>query len=437
MKNEVFPKYRELIKQFLCIDDFTADMLEGECNRDLPMNIISRQPFLFHGLLSIITNTLFPFVGLRRNVKAKGDDFIFISCPDPSFRTKTIDLITGDLKYSIIYLPNFHINTTLHYFRFFKNKKIKAFFPTIKLVDVWAAKKKVKGLIKAMNSNERNEEYIKVLSVISSFLIYDRVVKRYMRQVENFNGKWIFEHQKFFFMASVANLHERGIETTMLQHGIFFKPVYDFIPLLCDKVLCCSERERVIYLDNGTASNRVEVLGAPLQTLQLSEKEELPGKHYDLLIMMTMITEKNAALTREVLNYIKGNYDSVLVRMRPRSRKGDEALLSDVLQGMTLSEEGTPISEDILRCDKAVSFSVDANIELSKFHKPFIFIWDQESTELIDQLKCATADNYKEEITKLMTREFYSTFSDDQYKEILGETDVNILRDRFVSYIKR
>ena len=123
--------------------------------------------------------------------------------------------------------------------------------------------------------------------------------------------------------------------------------------------------------------------------------------------------------------------------MRPRSRKGDEALLSDVLQGMTLSEEGTPISEDILRCDKAVSFSVDANIELSKFHKPFIFIWDQESTELIDQLKCATADNYKEEITKLMTREFYSTFSDDQYKEILGETDVNILRDRFVSYIKR
>ena len=49
---------------------------------------------------------------------------------------------------------------------------------------------------------------------------------------------------------------------------------------------------------------------------------------------------------------------------------------------------------------------------------------------------CATADNYQEEIKNLMDQEFYSTFNKEQYNEILGETDVNVLRDRFVRYIK-
>ena len=35
-----------------------------------------------------------------------------------------------------------------------------------------------------------------------------------------------------------------------------------------------------------------------------------------------------------------------------------------------------------------------------------------------------------------MTQDFYSTFSKEQYKEVLGETDVNVLRQKFEDYIR-
>jgi len=437
MKSKVFPQNRAKIKECLGIDDFVADMLEGECNRDVDITLLSRHPFLFPGLLSLITNVLFSIIGLKRKVQSKDDDFIFVSCSDPSFRTKTIDLIASGLNYCIIYLPNFHIRVSIRYHKFFKKNNIKAFFPTIKFGDVIKARSKVNELKKKMDGLGADEDSIKVISIISNYIIYDRVVKRYLSQIESFKGKWILEHQKFIFMATVANLYQRGIKSTMLQHGIFFKPVYDFIPLLCDKVLCCSEREKKIYIDSGTQEKRIEVFGAPLQTLQLTKSSQNNVENYDLLIMMTMVTEKNVELTREVLEYIKGNYDRVLVRMRPRSRKGDEALLSDVLAGMTLSPEGTPIGDDIMNCKKAVSFSVDANVEISKFRKPFIFIWDQDLSEPVEKLNCATANTYKEEIIKLMNNDFYSTFSENQYKDILGETDVEILKKKFSDYIAK
>lgn len=436
MEDSIFLKYRKEIKEILQIDDFAVDILKGESTRLTVLSMPAKHPFLFHGLLAIVTNVLFPLRGLKRKVCSQGDDFVFISCPDVVFRTKTIHLIAGTQKYCIIYLPNFHIPTALQYHKYFKEHHIKAFFPTIKLKYVFQARKRIKCLKRELKDVENSFENTKIWSVFSSFLLYDQVVKKYMEQIGQFHGKWILEHQKFYFLASVANLHARGIESTMLQHGIFFQPVYDFIPLLCDKVLCCSEREKKIYIDNGTAENRVEVLGAPLQTLQVIDNISVVSKRYDLLVMMTLINDENLELTCEVLEFIKNSYRNVLVRMRPRSRKEDEALLANILKDMTISKIGTPIADDIKCCSKVVSFSMDANIEVTKLHKPFIYIWDGAETDFTGELNFATKDNYQCEIRKLMESDFYSSFSEDQYKSILGETNIEYLCEKFGKYVK-
>jgi len=139
-------KYRAQIKEVTQGDDFVADMILFETGRGTDLSKLARHPFLFHGLLGTITNLLYPLIGLKRKViLTQEDDFAFVSCPDPIFRTKTIGLIAGDLKYGIIYLPTFHITAALKYHKFFKEQQIRAYFPTIKLRHVLDAKRKVKA----------------------------------------------------------------------------------------------------------------------------------------------------------------------------------------------------------------------------------------------------------------------------------------------------
>lgn len=432
----LFNHNRDAIKKVYSIDDEAVDMLAFEAGRLKDLSRIGKHTLFYHGLLAILTNFLYPLRGVHREVKSTNDDFILVSCPDPVFRTKSITLIAEGLKYSIIYLPNFHVTSSFKYHDYFRSRGVKAFFPTIKLGYVLSAWRMRKQLVKELiTADEEKAECRKMLSVLSSFAIYDKVVKKYMQELETFSGKWLLEHDKFYFMASVINLHQHKKTCTMLQHGIFFRPSFNFIPLFCDKVLCCSTREKRIYIENGVSENRIGVFGAPLQTLNQANESHTTSKHYDLLVMMTDVKEINIDIMRKVLSYIKENYKSVLVRMRPRSRKADETYLAKELEGMILSSPGTPIEDDISCCDKIVSFSEDANVEIAKMNKPFIVVWTEGVRDPKSMGKCATEENFEEEITKLMTQDFYSTFSKEQYKDVLGETDVKVLRDKFEKYI--
>lgn len=429
-------QHKDSIKKSLGADDFVIDILESECRRIVGVSLTMKYPFLLHGLLALLSNIVFPIVGLKRRVKSQCDDFIFVSCPDKVFRTKTMDLLADDLNYSIIYLPNFHIASAIKYNNYFKGKRAKVFFPTIRIKHVLSARRLFKA-VNLHNGFESKQDEIKFKGVLANYLIYDNMVKTIMHDTESFEGKWLLEHQMFYFIPMVTNLHKNGIPSTELQHGIFFEPNFDFIPLFCDKVLCCSERERKLYEDNGTDRSRVEVFGAPLQTIQPAKAMSNGGNKYNLLVLVTFVNEKNKDLTSSVIQYVKQNYKSVLIRLRPRSRKEDFAQLADELQGMTISKPGIPIEEDILRCDKVLSFSVDANIEVSKFHKPFVYICDEGQAGTLKELRCATIRNYQSEIKKLMEEEFYSTFNREQYNEILGETDIVVLQDKFRNYIKQ
>ena len=427
---------RQQVKTTFHVDDHVVDIIKGEVDHIDKLSISARYTFLFHGLLAIVTNLLYPLVGIKRKVQLKDEDFVFISCPDPVFRTKNLEKIAGELKYSIVYLPNFHVNTAVKYHKFFQSSGINAYFPTIELRQIINALKTVKALIRGIKGMKDDEYGRKWISVLSNYAIYDQVVKAYMTRMEHFRGKWILEHQKFYFMSTVANLYVQGITSTMLQHGIFFKANYYYTPMICDKVLCCSEREKKIYIENGTTPENIIVLGAPIQTLQTGDHSNLTGQHHNVLVLLTRVTEQNVYIVRTIIGYIKDNYKNVLVRLRPRSRKKDKQLLSEVLEGMKISADGTPIGDDIMSSDKVVSFSVDANIEVVKYNKPFVYVWSGDDTESAKYLHCVTVDNYREEISKLMTLDFYSSFNKDQYSEILGETDLSILKNKFKEYIK-
>lgn len=437
MEDSFFDRNRDLLKKVLGINDVVVEMLAFETERRSRYSFLLRHSFLFHGLLSVVSNLLYPLFGLKRKTRISNEDFIFVSCPDTFFRTRNIGLIAGTLKYHIIYLPNFHISSALKYHSFFKKEGIAAFFPTIKLKDILVAKKKFNALRKEIGEvSEVNNQ--KALMVIANFLIQDNVAKEFVNNAASFKGKWILEHDKFYFMPTVVNLHKQGNTCTMLQHGCFVEIDKDFMPLFCDKVLCCSERERQTYISYGVKPENVIAFGAPLQAIGDRQKTGISkGKRYKLLVLLTLVNDESFAPMQSVLRFVQQNYDSVLIRMRPRSKKNDMKLFHEELKGFEISTNKNTLAEDISACDKVISFSEDANLEVAKLNKPFVYIhsWMGKERQLRHDLPYATSENYKEEIHKLMEQDFYSSFNKEQYREILGETDINVLREKFSNYI--
>ena len=154
----LFDYNREVIKKIYSIDDEAVDMLAFEASRLKDLSRIGKHPFFFHGLLALLTNLLYPFRGLHREIKSTNDDFIFVSCPDSVFRTKSIKLIAEGLKYSIIYLPNFHVISSFKYHDYFRDNGVKAFFPTIKLGYVLSAWRMSRQLIKVLTSADEEDD---------------------------------------------------------------------------------------------------------------------------------------------------------------------------------------------------------------------------------------------------------------------------------------
>ena len=435
----VIDAYKQQIIDFFGFDERTDKALSVEADRNSCLTMLMKHPYLFHLALSIISNLIYPLLGLRRKVRINKEEFIFVSCADPVFRTKNIGLITGDLSYCLIYQPNFHLKQTINYHKFFLSQSIKAFFPTVRLQDVIKAWRQLKRFEKAVNLDKRIDGYAVMKSVLSIFLIYSNVTKGYLKDCTEFKGKWILEHQIYFFVPVIYNLRSEGKVTTMLQHGLFFKPTTDFFPLNCDKVLCCSAREKCIYMSEGVEENRVRVLGIPIQTItrpDMISSVENAETDYNLLLLLSIVTKENAPLIKEILTYIKGKYDKVLIRFRPRSRENDIHFLVEAVSDFTISDQSKTIVEDLRRSKKVITFSADAIVEVVKAGRPFLYIWLKEYLDFIEEIQCATIDNYKERVDQLMSSETITSKMQLMAEEMVGEQNVNEIKRRFVEYIR-
>ena len=433
--SKIYKKYRKEIQQLLNVDDLTMDVLEDECDRKKVNGLLSKYPCFFYIVLSILSRCLFFVCGVKRRMNVTDEDFVFVSCPDSIFRTKTIDLIAHGLKYQIIYLPSFHLSAALKYARYFKNEGVKALFPTFRISDILKARSTLKKMKKVVSNCEDFNEYNTFFLQMTSYLIYANLVNRHSSTISTFKGKWIMEHQKFFFIPLISFLRSNKIESVMLQHGCFFKPSYNYIPLYTNKVLTCCELEKQLFVEHGVDSSNVIVFGAPLQTLASDVNSEAP--QFDLLLLMT-IFNANGSLQMNILKHLKESYPNlkVLVRMRPRSRENDMKCLGESLDGFVVSEPGTPIGADLSKADRVICFSEDATFEVLNAHKSFLLVGTKQTMneELYD--KCTTEVNYKEQIEMLLEGKTYSPFTTEEELYMIGEKDIAILHDKFVSFIR-
>lgn len=424
--------------EMLSIDEETFNVLKGEYEeRSLGNKRKAQLLFSLYVLLVFISKLLFGIKGLRQKYCLNGLDFIFISCPDTIFRTRTIDVIAHGMKYQVVYLPSFHLKAALNYHQFFKGN-VDSIFMTFSLKDVLYARKAMKKsqIMKEVKNKIAADEYYSFWCQMFTFFVYDHLAQREFGDVKNGQTKWLLEHQKFFFVPIVHLLKKKGIETIMLQHGCFFKPSFNYFPLYCDKALCCSEREREQYIQSGIAPERVITFGAPLQSITTSIAEYNTNAAYDLLILPTMIKESNKNIHRGVLLYVKKRLgkSKVLVRVRPRSKVDDMAFLREYVDGFDISEEPS-LLVDVLRSKKVITFSEDCSFCLLENKKPFIIVSQDEDKESMNG-RMACSDNYKEEVDKLISSNYYCTVSEEDKKYLIGETDCQMLHDRFLLFIK-
>lgn len=436
MTKDLINKYGTQIKQFLNVDNAGFEALSLEFERTEKLSLLMRHPFLFYGILSLIMEPLYMLYSLKRKVLLSNEDFVFISCPDPIFRTKNINLLAGQLSFCVVYLPNFHIKEAIRYNRYFKTISVRSFYPTIKLKDVISARRKINVFLQDKKVNLDKMDYGKMISMLSNYLIFDGVVKRFLQENREFRGKWLLEHQIYYFVPVVTNLRSIGKESIMLQHGLFFKPTTDFFPLHCDKVLCCSEREKEIYLREGVEKERVKVLGIPLQTMNQNEVEGKCKIEYDLLLLLTFVDNKNVHLIGEVLDFVRQYVDKVLIRFRPRSKENDKKLLENHIKNFAISDSKHSINQDIARSEKVITFSADAIVEVVKCNKPFLYFWLKENQDFLQKFQCATMDNYKDMILSFMEASSYSSTMIEMSNYVVGEQLLDVISNRFCSYIK-
>lgn len=362
------------------------------------------------------------------------EDFVFVSCIDPVHRIKTLPLIAKDFKYSIYFLPTVtRFGALKKYNAYYQKRKETIFIDIFSKEDVkeyLAFLKTNKKLIKAVKcSNKSDTRQMKYQ--IFRFALYGINAKRVFRAADR-SKLWVFEHDKFFFIPVINEFRKKGIPTIQLQHGTFFDPrTAPFIPVYSDKVLCCSQREKDLYVEFGKNADDIYVVGAPLQGLR-SDIIKPKGEKYDILVLLTVTSlEEWKEMQIKCLNYINKNLNGmkVLLRFRPRSAEKDKQVLNPYI-GMCDVSEGTSLAEDISISRRVINFSMDAVFEAIRADKVFVtFVREEDMYGHYLDGVCYSIDRLEDGITDL----FVSTDSKQKRVNLekFGETSIEKVRSNF------
>lgn len=436
--DNLYKNNKKQIMDLLKIDERTCDVMEDFFLRTQDTKMKSESLILLYFGLSIISSVVCFFKRIRTCFWYKNQEVLFFSCPDSVFRTKTFPEVAKDVSFSIIYLPTFHLRELISYSNYFKSIGIDAVFWTFSLRDCFNT------LIRTWNINNRFDQttksslqFNKLKHQLITYIIYDELIKRKIKNLPT-QPKYLLEHQKFFFTPLVQNIRKVGLRSTMLQHGIFFTPSVDYIPLFCDNVICCSDREKRHYIRHGVNPDNAFVLGAPLQTINTC-KVNYENKYYDLLLMLTLVNETNTRLIRDVLCFLRDKYPEkkVLLRFRPRSRSSDEVYITDLHLPFDVSRVGTSIGYDLDVSDKVITFSEDTLFEIFQRHNPFVLIRNSDLLDDEMNSKIANEKNYQVYINNLMCVDGYSNFTSEEKKNLIGEVDICCLQSTFKEILNK
>lgn len=439
MGNSIYQNNWNRIKDILEVDDGLRGVLDEDYKS---LYVSARNPFiLFFAYVGLAVLYFFVrlFYKLNTRLDTVKDEFVFFSCPDVIFRVRNMPLIASECRYSMIFLPTFHLRSAIEYNRYFKQQGVKAVFLMPTICDAFSI---VKNRIKyrkdysALRLND-HQDLLRLKNQLFTYLVYKSIAERTLGRVDG--GKVIFEHQKFFFIPFVCWYKNRGRKTYLLQHGSFFHPSYNYLPLLCDVVLCCSEREKGHYLRNGVSDDRVIVFGTPLQSMRpLSSVKEKQPPIFKFLVLLTLVNEENRSFQSKVLLHLKRTLpaDSVLVRLRPRSAASDSQMLASELDGMTISAPGTSLSDDVDKAECVITFSEDCVFELCRSGCRFIIASCSRSIDPLLDGKYCTEDDYVLKLEEFNANPDNFLLSREDRMYLFGDLDTDSLARKFTDFIK-
>ncbi len=368
---------------------------------------------------------------------SKGTDFVFITCPDPVHRVKTLSLIAGNLKFTKFFLPSTTRPTVVkQYYNYYKQEdKENVFFGIFSSDDIRNYKVFLKENKEAINSIRchSKEDTIALKYHVMRYALYSIYANRAFAKIEN-KSLWMFEHDKFFFIPVVEQFRKKGVTTIQMQHGTFFNPnTAVFIPLYTNKIMCCSKREKSLYMESGVKEEDIYVVGAPLQTI-VEKKDEHVEIKYDILVLLTA-SSIALSIMETTLKYLREHFSDkkILLRFRPRSKDIDIKALSHCIKGFSISE-GTSLHEDISSSQRVMSFSEDANFEIISTGKKFISFVNPSCLygNYLDGI-CYTIENIEECMTILMSSD--DKMCNDRYVEVYGETNLKKIAQNFNNII--
>lgn len=371
-------------------------------------------------------------------------EFNFFTTYHTIIRSLQLNIITNK-KFRIIYLPSFNFKEILRHFRAHLNNKtsnlvFSAF--SIKTIGfIWIFYLRFKILQKTFNTDGMNrQESNYFIKLLFQYKIY----KHHFQKIKDLYGdtkNWIFDYDKSIFMPIIHCCKNNNITTTHLQHGIFIKPNQFYIPLLCENVLCCSQREKEYYLSNKIDNNNVFVLGAPLQSIRNINCKPLniSSKRYDILILLTNTNDSfYYESQKKLIIYLEENYKhlNLLFRFRPASRITDYPRLIRYIKSFDISTNAS-IDSDILISKKIISYSIDSIFVAKIFKTPFIILHNPDDIDLKtkNHIIPTNLENINNHIEKLISIDADDLYLDHIFDNIFGITDVSKIQENFIAFL--
>lgn len=423
-------------KKLFGVDDKTIEALRSDLltRVDFKYNrltALAGKPW-FIRLISLVERLM--AFGKSGRFKAGDEEFIMVACSDSFNRVKTLPLIARHFRYSVLFLPTltrpFSMRNFYAYYK--ENRIMRVFFGTFSNKNINEYSKFIKKNKEVFNEiNCEDEDSAKILRyVMKRFALYSI----YARELVTKTGKdklWMFEHDKFYFIPVINEFKKRHVMTTQLLHGSFFNPLTArYLPIYTDKMICSSEREKKIFEEFGEDRASIYVTGAPLQTLKEKKTVEVPIK-YDLLLLMTATLSHLIEKQKKALSYINEHYGEkkILIRFRPASAEVDRTNLKEYITSYTISE-GTSLLEDLCSAKHIVTFSEDTIFEILRAERPFVAIVNQSDLYggYLDGI-CCTTNDMSDSLKQLFAEE--KTIETEKYKMAFGETDPEIIKEKF------
>lgn len=370
------------------------------------------------------------FFGFQSSTIANGYRFLSSLFPNSSFYA-----LTG-----IFGVINFKRQNTFTGFEANSN----SFFRALKFIDYFITKLCRLNILERMSLKARIlflAEFIKVLYSIEKSKIIA------IQTPENSINIFMCDNN-FFHTVHIDRLNNTECVTAIIQHGTFLAGNIIYLPALSKWILCCSERESMLFALT-TPKSKIHVLGMPLQiSLELKNKEESIKtsiqKSFDLLILGRDGNLWEIESAYKVFNE-KGSYfsdKSILIRHHPKSNKEMKVMLESKFSNYTLSLNST-LSRDIDCSNIIISFSVDANIICMIKKKKTIFCGEPEADDLgffgniFENLKVATLFKELENKIKYLSSNIVQ-FDDNYENELIdnfGDYSIDTIETNYIDFI--